>query len=894
MTREIPKVYDPKKVETKWYDHWLKKRYFHAEVNPDKKPFTIVIPPPNVTANLHMGHAFNNTIQDILIRYHRKLGYETLWLPGTDHAGIATQSVVERELLKEGKRRYDLGREKFVEKVWEWKEKHGSTIIHQLKMMGCSCDWERERFTLDEGLSNAVQEVFIRLYNKGLIYKGLRIVNWDPASATALADDEVEHKEVQGHLYHIRYKIKDSDDYIVVATTRPETLLGDTAVAIAPDDLEKYHLLGKKIIIPFVNREVDLVVDEHVDKEFGSGFVKVTPAHDPNDFEIGQRHNLPMVLMLDKDGKVLYRCLQFKDGEYVEELPIPDFLAGKDRFEARRIIVEKLKEMGQLEKIEPHVHSVGHSYRSKVPIEPYLSVQWFVKMKPLAKEALKVVREGKIKFHPEGRFEKTYEHWMINIRDWCISRQLWWGHRIPAWYNEKGEVKVCKEDPSTPEEKWTQDPDVLDTWFSSQLWPFSTLGWPEDTPELKYFYPTDVLVTGPDIIFFWVARMIMAGLEFMGDIPFKHVYFNGIVRDEQGRKMSKSLGNGIDPLDMIEQYSADAVRFTLIMLSSEGQDINLGERSFEMGRNFSNKIWNAFRFLAMNAEQQWDTDFQKYEDYFTLEDRWILSRLQRAIQNTTQGIENFRVNDSLNAIYHFFWDEYCDWYLEMIKRRLYHAEKEEEKKTALAIATYLMKTSMELLHPFIPFITEEIWQNLRKEGEESIVISAWPEVNEPLINEQVEEDLRFVQEAIGAIRNLRAEMNVAPGQKINVFYLASPQRSALIEASKPHFQALAKIETISPLPEQFDRAEAGVVVVQSTEFFIPLREALDLDKEKERLEKEIKRLEGLEKASLAKLSNQNFLQKAPQKVVQAERDKLASIQENLTKVRKNYEKLFGA
>jgi len=894
MTREIPKVYDPKKVETKWYDHWLKRRYFHAKVNPDKKPFTIVIPPPNVTANLHMGHAFNNTIQDILIRYHRKLGYETLWLPGTDHAGIATQSVVERELLKEGKRRYDLGREKFVEKVWEWKEKHGSTIIHQLKMMGCSCDWERERFTLDEGLSNAVQEVFIRLYNKGLIYKGLRIVNWDPASATALADDEVEHKEVQGHLYHIRYKIKDSDDYIVVATTRPETLLGDTAVAIAPDDLEKYHLLGKKIIIPFVNREVDLVVDEHVDKEFGSGFVKVTPAHDPNDFEIGQRHNLPMVLMLDKDGKVLYRCLQFKDGEYVEELPIPDFLAGKDRFEARRIIVEKLKEMGQLEKIEPHVHSVGHSYRSKVPIEPYLSVQWFVKMKPLAKEALKVVREGKIKFHPEGRFEKTYEHWMINIRDWCISRQLWWGHRIPAWYNEKGEVKVCKEDPSTPEEKWTQDPDVLDTWFSSQLWPFSTLGWPEDTPELKYFYPTDVLVTGPDIIFFWVARMIMAGLEFMGDIPFKHVYFNGIVRDEQGRKMSKSLGNGIDPLDMIEQYSADAVRFTLIMLSSEGQDINLGERSFEMGRNFSNKIWNAFRFLAMNAEQQWDTDFQKYEDYFTLEDRWILSRLQRAIQNTTQGIENFRVNDSLNAIYHFFWDEYCDWYLEMIKRRLYHAEKEEEKKTALAIATYIMKTSMELLHPFIPFITEEIWQNLRKEGEESIVISAWPEVNEPLINEQVEEDLRFVQEAIGAIRNLRAEMNVAPGQKINVFYLASPQRSALIEASKPHFQALAKIETISPLPEQFDRAEAGVVVVQSTEFFIPLREALDLDKEKERLEKEIKRLEGLEKASLAKLSNQNFLQKAPQKVVQAERDKLASIQENLTKVRKNYEKLFGA
>ncbi|WP_456405817.1 valine--tRNA ligase [Caldithrix abyssi] len=894
MGKEIPKVYDPKKVENKWYDHWLQKRYFHAEVNPRKKPFTIVIPPPNVTANLHMGHAFNNTIQDILIRYHRKLGYETLWLPGTDHAGIATQSVVERELLKEGKSRYDLGREKFVEKVWEWKEKHGSTIIHQLKMMGASCDWDRERFTLDEGLSNAVQEVFIRLYNKGLIYKGLRIVNWDPASATALADDEVEHKEVQGKLYHIRYKVKDSDEYIVVATTRPETLLGDTAVAIAPDDMEKYHLLGKKIIIPFVNREVELVVDDHVDKEFGSGFVKVTPAHDPNDFEIGQRHQLPMVLMLDKDGKVLHRCLLFKDGEYVEELPIPDYLAGKDRFEAREIIVEKLKEMGQLEKVEPHVHSVGHSYRSKVPIEPYLSVQWFVKMKPLAEKALKVVKEGKIKFHPEGRFEKTYEHWMTHIRDWCISRQLWWGHRIPAWYNEKGEVKVCKEDPSTPDEKWTRDPDVLDTWFSSQLWPFSTLGWPDDTPELKYFYPTDVLVTGPDIIFFWVARMIMAGLEFMHEIPFKHVYFNGIVRDEQGRKMSKSLGNGIDPLDMIEQYSADAVRFTLIMLSSEGQDINLGERSFEIGRNFSNKVWNAFRFLAMNSDQRWDTDFQKYEAHFTFEDRWIVSRFQKAIEGVSQGIENFRVNDALNAIYHFFWDEYCDWYLEMIKRRLYQSNNEIERKTALSVAAYIMKSSMELLHPFIPFITEEIWQNLRSEEEESIVISPWPEVKKSLINEQIEEQMRFVQEAISAIRNLRAEMNVQPAQKINVYYSANAGRSQLIETNRAHFAALAKVETLSPLPENFDRAEAGVVVVQSIEFFIPLREALDLDKEKERLQKEIKRLEGLEKSCLAKLNNENFLQKAPEKVVQAERNKLANIQENLDKVRRNYEKLFGS
>ncbi len=893
MGKEIPKVYDPKKVENKWYDYWLQKRYFHAEVNPDKKPFTIVIPPPNVTARLHMGHAFNNTIQDILVRYHRKLGHETLWLPGTDHAGIATQSVVERELLKQGKSRYDLGREKFVEKVWEWKEKHGSAIIHQLKMMGCSCDWERERFTLDEGLSNAVQEVFIRLYNKGLIYKGLRIVNWDPASATALADDEVEHKEVQGHLYHIRYKFKDSDDYIVVATTRPETLLGDTAVAIAPDDEEKKHLIGKTLIIPFVNREVKIIADEHVDKEFGTGFVKVTPAHDPNDFEIGQAHNLPMIIVLDKDGKVLPVCQQFKDGEYVNELPIPEFLARQDRFEARRIIVEKLKEMGQLEKIEKHVHSVGHSYRSKVPIEPYLSVQWFVKMKPLAKEALRVVQEGKIKFHPEGRFEKTYEHWMTNIRDWCISRQLWWGHRIPAWYNEKGEIKVCKEDPSTPEEKWTRDPDVLDTWFSSQLWPFSTLGWPEKTPELEYFYPTDVLVTGPDIIFFWVARMIMAGLEFMGDIPFKHVYFNGIVRDEQGRKMSKSLGNGIDPLDMIEQYSADAVRFTLIMLSSEGQDINLGERSFEMGRNFSNKIWNAFRFLALNTEGNWETDIEAYRQHFTLEDRWILSRFQKAIERTTAGIENFRVNDALNAVYHFFWDEYCDWYLEMIKNRLYHASNETERKTALCVAAHIMKGAMELLHPFIPFITEEIWQNIQTDSAESIVISPWPTAQSSLIDEQSEEQIRFLQESISAIRNLRAEMNVQPGQKIKVHFKANSERSELITQNRHHFAALAKIEELSPLPEDFSREDAGIVVVQTVEYFIPLAEALDLEKEKARLEKELKRLEGLEKSCLAKLSNENFLKKAPEKVVQAEREKLASIQQNLQKIRGNYEKLFG-
>ncbi|HGY55206.1 MAG TPA: valine--tRNA ligase [Caldithrix abyssi] len=889
MSKEIAKVYNPKDVEDKWYDFWLEKNYFHAEVDPDKKPYTIVIPPPNVTSVLHMGHAYNNTVQDILIRYHRKKGYAALWLPGTDHAGIATQSVVERELAKEGKSRYDLGREKFVEKVWEWKKHHGSIIINQLKKMGCSCDWQRERFTLDEGLSRAVGEVFVRLYNKGLIYRGLRIVNWDPASATALADDEVDHKEVQGKLYHIRYKLKDSNEYIVVATTRPETLLGDTAVAVAPDDDAKRPLINKKVIIPFVNREVEIIVDSHVDKEFGSGFVKVTPAHDPNDFEIGERHDLDKVIVLDKDGKVLPVCRVFRDGDFEDELHIPESIAGKDRFEARKIIVQELERMGQLEKVENHIHAVGHSYRSRVPVEPYLSEQWFVKMKPLAKEALRVVKEGKIKFYPEGRFERTYEHWMETIRDWCISRQLWWGHRIPVWYNERGEYKVSLEDPSTADEKWEQDSDVLDTWFSSQLWPFSTLGWPDETEDLKYFYPTDTLVTAPDIIFFWVARMIMAGLEFMGEIPFHNVYFNGIVRDQQGRKMSKSLGNGIDPLEMIEEYSADAVRFTIVALSSEGQDIKIGPKSFEMGRNFSNKIWNAFRFLQMNLDKT-ETDYSRYKEKFTLEDRWILSRLNKTITAVSENIDKFRVNDALDAAYHFFWHDYCDWYLEMIKPRLYNAKDESEKKTALALASHVMKTSMELLHPFIPFITEEIWQHFRAADEESVVISAWPQPDESALDEEAEESVHILQEAIGSIRNIRAEMNVPPGKRVSLFVEADTAHKEFLKSQLVHFASLARVESIRDVPPDFDKTDAAVAVVKNIELFIPMADLIDRDKERQRLEKELQRLQGLEKALQNKLNNPNFLQKAPAQVVETERKKLQNIQENLQKVRQNYEK----
>jgi len=893
MHKEIPKRYDPKKVEHKWYRHWLEKKYFHAEVNKNKKPYAIVIPPPNVTAKLHMGHAFNNTLQDILIRYHKKKGYETLWLPGTDHAGIATQSVVERQLAKENKTRYDLGREAFVKRVWEWKHQYGSTIVRQLKKLGCALDWDRERFTMDKGLSNAVQEVFIRLYQRGLIYKGLRIVNWDPASATALADDEVEHKEILGHLYHIRYKFAASDDFIVVATTRPETLLGDTGVAVSPEDEQKQHLIGKKVIIPFVNRAVEIFSDTYVDKEFGSGFVKVTPAHDPNDFEMGRRHNLKQVIMLDMDGRILPVCRQVAaNGEHSDELPIPDFLAGLDRFAARKKIVEALEKEGLLVKVEEHLHAVGHSYRSKVPVEPYLSVQWFVKMKPLAAQALKAVQDGRIHFHPAGRFEKTYEHWMNNIRDWCISRQLWWGHRIPAWYNEKGEVKVTVQDPSDGKEKWTRDPDVLDTWFSSQLWPFSTLGWPNSTAELDYFYPTETLVTGPDIIFFWVARMVMAGLEFIGDIPFKHVYFNGIVRDEQGRKMSKSLGNGIDPVEMIEEYSADAVRFTIIKLSSEGNDINIGEKSFEIGRNFSNKIWNAFRFLALNLETPVSTNYNAYRQNFVLEDRWIMSRFQRTVEAASANIDHFRLGDALDAAYHFFWHDYCDWYLELIKPRLYHPKKETDKKTALTTASYIMKQSMELLHPFIPFISEEIWQYFKTDNQESILLSSWPQRKDSLLDEAAEAAMALLQEAIGGIRNLRSEMNVPPARTIHLFVAAEEKNQKLLMDNAAYFAALAKVEKMNAVGKSFDKNNAGTVVVRNIELFIPMADLIDPEKEKQRLQKELQRLEGLQKSILAKLANTNFVEKAPPQVVQNERSKLENIRQNLEKVRKNYEKFF--
>ncbi len=890
MSKEPAKIYDPKNVENKWYANWVENNYFHAEAKSDKPPYTIVIPPPNVTARLHMGHAFNNTIQDILIRYKRKTGFEALWLPGTDHAGIATQAVVERDLKEsENKTRHDLGREQFVERVWKWKEEHSDIITDQLKKLGCSLDWQRERFTMDEGLSHAVTAVFEKFYERGLIYKGQRIVNWDPASGTALSDDEVDHKDVNGKMYHIRYKLEGSDDFIVVATTRPETLLGDTGVAIAPDDQEKLYLVGKKVIIPFVNRAVTIFTDKHVDKEFGTGFVKATPAHDPNDFEMGERNNLDKVIMLDKDGTIFPVCKKVTEKGLVDELPVPESLAGLDRFVARKKMIALLDEMGQLVKVEDHAHAVGHSYRSHVPVEPYLSEQWFVKMKPLVEKALEAVEKGSVKFYPPGKFENTYRHWMNNIRDWCISRQLWWGHRIPVWYNEKGEFKVSKENPAANGEKWTQDPDVLDTWFSSQLWPFSTLGWPDNADDLKKFYPTSTLVTGPDIIFFWVARMIMSGLEFMDEIPFDSVFFNGIVRDEKGRKMSKSLGNGIDPLVMVDQFSADAVRFTLMMMSAEGQDLNVSEKSFEIGRNFSNKVWNAFRFLTMNLED-YSTDFEPYKNNFELADHWILSRYNSALKNVVKNLDQFRLHDALETIYHFFWGDYCDWYLEVIKPRLYKPEKEEDKQTALRLASFIMKNSMELLHPFIPFITEEIWQNFKTGDEESIIVSQWAKPQNAWNNTEAEEAFSFLQDSISALRNMRSEMDVPPGKPMELIVEADEDIFERISSNLVYFKSLAKVEKISKVDGSLDKKEAATVVVKGCEYFVPLSDLIDPEKEKARLEKELKNLQGMEQAILKKLENKNFVERAPQAVVEGEQKKLKDIQENLSKVQANYEK----
>jgi valyl-tRNA synthetase len=880
----IPKVYDPKSVEDKWYQYCLDNDVFHSEPRENAAPYTIVIPPPNVTDVLHMGHAYNNTIQDVFIRYKRMCGFETLWMPGTDHAGIATQNVVERVLAKEGLTRHDLGREKFVERVWQWREKYGSAIIRQLKKLGSSCDWVRERFTMDEGLSAAVLEVFVRLYEEGLIYRGNYIVNWCPRCRTALSDEEAEHREHSGHLWYIKYPLADRDGYVMVATTRPETMLGDTAVAVNPEDDRYRDLVGGAAILPVLERPLAIIEDEFVDPAFGTGAVKVTPAHDPNDFEMGERHRLDQVNVLNEDATI-----NENGGKY----------AGMDRFECREQLVADLEKLGLLEKIETHVHAVAHCQRCDTILEPYLSEQWFVKIRPLAELALQAAKDGRIRFHP-AKWTKVYTHWMENIRDWCISRQLWWGHRIPVYYCEScGEMMVSKTAPEKCAKcgstEIRQDDDVLDTWFSSWLWPFSTLGWPEKTEELQYYYPTDTLVTAPDIIFFWVARMIMAGMWFCGDVPFRDIYIHGIIRDAQGRKMSKSLGNGIDPLEMVEKYSADAVRFSLIMLSSEGQDIRLDEDKFELGRNFSNKIWNAQRFLMMNLSEdgreklielmeEVDEAGRETARTWPIEDRWILSRLHGVIGEVTSCLDDFKLGDATYCIYHFFWHEFCDWYLEMIKPRLYG--KRDGKDRAVAVGLVVLRDAMRLLHPFVPFITEEIAQRIPARNKPvSLAVDAWPKTNEGLLDKEIEEEADLVQRVTFSIRNMRGEMNVPPTAAVRAVVRPNDEKTAqVLRMNAFHVAELARcsevaVDADAPVPKQ-----AAKTFLSEAEVFLPLEGLIDVDAERRRLEKEREGVSRLIESGRARLANEEFLEKAPAEVVQRERDKLEEHEQKLCKL----------
>lgn len=880
--KELAKTYDPSQVEDRVYKSWLENKHFHATISKEKEPFTIVIPPPNITGQLHMGHALDNTWQDIIIRYKRMQGYSTLWLPGTDHASIATEVKIVEQLADQGISKHDLGREGFLEKAWEWKEKYGSTIVNQLKKLGSSCDWDRERFTMDEGCSHAVNEVFVNLYNKGLIYQGDRIINWCPECKTALSDAEVEYEEKQGSFWHIAYPIKDSNDRLVVATTRPETMLGDTAVAVNPDDERYQHLIGKTVILPLVNREIPIIADSYVDSEFGTGVVKITPAHDPNDFEVGLRHDLPQIRVLDDDG-----TMNSEAGSY----------EGMDRYEARKAIVKDLEELGLLEKTEAHSHNVGECYRCTTVVEPIISKQWFVKMKPLAEPAIEAVRSGKTRFVPK-RFEKTYFNWMENIRDWCISRQLWWGHRIPAYYclncNETIVAKQVPSKCSCGHDEFRQDEDVLDTWFSSALWPFSTLGWPEKTEDLDYFYPTSVLVTGYDIIFFWVARMIFSGLEHTGQVPFKDVLIHGMVRDSQGRKMSKSLGNGVDPLEIIDEYGADALRMSLIVGSSPGNDMRFHIEKVEASRNFANKIWNATRFIMMNLENMGGKDLKAGQ--MDLADRWIISRYNRLVGEVTENLDKYELGIAAQKVYDFIWNEYCDWYIELVKPRLY-GTNEEARSTALYTLVYVLSNTLKLLHPFMPFISEEIWQHLSASSEDSIMVSSWPRLKDEELDDEAEARMDSIMDTIRAVRNIRAEMDVHPSRKTKLIIVAKEDKREIFEEAKVYLEKLAYASEII-INEAKDELAANAVpiVVDIGQIYIPLEDLVDFKSELDRLEKEKAKLEGELNRVNGKLSNPNFVEKAPAAIVKAEEEKktkyedmMASVLEQIDKIRKMME-----
>jgi valyl-tRNA synthetase len=870
--KNLEKTYDPKQVEERLYKKWMDNDYFHAVIDKEKEPYTIVIPPPNITGQLHMGHALDNTLQDILIRWKRMQGYSTLWLPGADHASIATEAKIVEAMAKEGITKEMIGRDKFLERAWEWKKLYGGRIVEQLKKLGSSCDWKRERFTMDEGLSEAVKEVFIRLYNKKLIYRGERIINWCPKCNTSISDAEVEYEEKEGSFWHIKYPVKDTNEFIVVATTRPETMLGDTAVAVNPEDERYKHLLGKMVVLPLMNREIPIIADSYVDKDFGTGAVKITPSHDPNDFEVGLRHNLPQIKVMNDDATMNDNARQYQ---------------GMDRYEARKQIIDDLRNLDLLLKIQPHNHNVGTCYRCSTIIEPMISKQWFVHMKPLAQPAIDAVRDGTIKFVPE-RFAKIYFNWMENIQDWCISRQLWWGHRIPAYYCKKcGKVIVAGDMPDVCPDcggtGFLQDPDTLDTWFSSALWPFSTLGWPEKTEDLAYFYPTSVLVTGYDIIFFWVARMIFSGLEQMGKEPFKYVFIHGIVRDEQGRKMSKSLGNGIDPLEVIEKYGTDSLRFALTIGVSPGSDLRFSDKKVESSRNFTNKVWNASRFVLMNFDE--DLDFSNVnEERFTVADKWILTRINNLSKEITENMEKFEAGIALQKVYEFIWEEFCDWYIELVKPRLYDKEN-ESRLEAQFVLNYTLGNALKLLHPFMPFITEEIYCHLVN-NDESIMVSKWPEYIEKYNYSQDEAKMQLIMEAVRSVRNIRAEMNVPPSKKAKIIFVASGDREfEILEEGRTYFEKLANASDVVVQSNKDGIPEDAVSsVIAGAEIFIPLDALVDIEKEIERLEKEKANLEKELERVKGKLSNEGFVAKAPAKVIEEEKSKLMKYQEMYDKV----------
>ena len=858
MARELPKTYEPQQVESRIYQMWQDGGYFHAEKDESKMPFTIVMPPPNVTGQLHMGHAMDATLQDTLIRFKRMQGYNALWVPGVDHAGIATQIKVEEELRKEGLTRYDLGREKFLERVWDWKNKYGNRIVEQQKKLGASCDWDRARFTMDEGCSKAVREVFVSLYEKGLIYKGSRIINWCPHCVTALSDAEVEYVDKPGHLWHIRYPLADGSGEVIVATTRPETMLGDSGVCINPSDDRYKDIVGKMVILPLVNKEIPIVADDYAEMDFGTGCVKMTPAHDPNDFEVGLRHNLEVIRVLDDNGRV-----NENGGKY----------QGLDRYEARKQIVADLEAGGYLVKVEDYSHNVGTCYRCHQDVEPIISAQWFVKMKPLAQEAIRVVKEGETKFVPD-RFSKTYMNWMENVRDWCISRQLWWGHQIPAWTcNDCGHITVSREDACRCEKcgstNITREEDVLDTWFSSALWPFETLGWPDKTEDLDYFYPTDVLVTGYDIIFFWVARMIFSGCEHTGKTPFHTVLIHGLVRDNQGRKMSKSLGNGIDPLEMIDKYGCDALRLNLITGNSPGNDTRFFTEKCEAMRNFANKLWNASRYVLMNLNEDAVNELPAAEK-LEIPDKWVLSKLNTLIAEVTENLEKYELGVAVQKVYDFIWDTYCDWYIELTKARLY-SEDADRKQTALQVLVYVLDQLLRLLHPFMPFITEEIWQNLPHEGP-ALIAAQWPQYRQELAFSAEESHMESVMEAIRAIRARRTEMNVPPSKKAALYILTS--KPQVYTEGEGFIQRLAYADTVTLLsvePENLD----GMVTITTADakLYIPMGQLVDVAKELERIAKELADARKFLASVEGKLANEKFVSRAPEAVVEAERQK---------------------